>query len=404
MPLFNYSARDIQTGKDRKGLVEAATTQSAVVLLRGQDLVITSLTQKKENELTVDSIFEKFKGVSSGELFTFTREFSTMLSSGLTVTGALRILEAQTTSKYFRSVLQSITRDVEGGLALSKALEKFPKVFDTIYVNLVHSGEISGTLDKVLERLTANLEKDREFKGKLKGALIYPLIIVVMMAGVMGVMLIFVVPKLTSMFVSMGQELPLPTKIMVGLSDFLVNYWWAAIAILIGAIFGLNRFRATALGKHLIDTVIFKLPVFGPLIKMAQLAEFTRDLGLLIGSGIPIIDSLKASRASLTNELLRATIDKAVGSVGRGQTLSSIIASDPQFPMLIPQMLKVGEETGRIDKVLLEVAHYFESESDFAVKNLTAALEPIIMVVLGVGVGVMILSIITPIYKLTSSF
>jgi len=385
-------------------LVEAATLSAAVTLLRGQGLIITTLAEKQNDNWNFEALQRKIFGVSSKDLFTFTREFSTMISSGLPVAQALRILSGQTSSTYFKEVLDSILRDVEGGSTLSKALEKYPRVFSVIYISLVRSGELSGTLDKVLERLSANLEKDREFKGKVKGALIYPVIVITMMIGVMVIILIFVIPKLTEMYSSMGVDLPLPTKIMVWSSQFLVSYWWLALMLLVGVVAAFNYFKKTPFGRRQLDIISFKIPVFGNLMKISQLAEFTRDLGVLIGSGIPIIDALKSSREALQNSLLRDTIDKAVGSVGRGQPLSQIIAGDPAFPPIISQMLTVGEETGRVDKVLLDVSKYFESETDFAVKNLSTALEPIIMVVLGGGVGLLILSIITPIYKLTSSF
>ena len=404
MPTFNYFARNQETAQEHKGLVEAASLSAAATLLRNQRLIVTKLVEKKEDEWSLEVLGKKLRGVSSKDLFAFTREFSTMVSSGLPITGALRILSAQSGSSYFKEILGSIIRDVEGGIPLSKALEKYPQVFNVIYVNLVKSGELSGTLDKVLERLAANLDKERELKGKVKGALIYHIIVVLMMVGVMVVILVFVIPKLTEMYSSMGVDLPLPTKIMVWTSNFLVNDWWLATILTVSAVAGFRYYKKTAVGRRQIDVLSFKIPVFGNLMKISQLAEFTRDLGVLVGSGIPIIDALKASKESLRNSLLQDTIDKAISSVGRGQPLSQIIAGDPGFPAIIPQMLKVGEETGRVDKVLLDVSKYFESETDYAVKNLSAAIEPIIMVVLGGGVGLLILSIITPIYKLTSSF
>jgi len=404
MATYTYTAREINTGKERKGLVEASASSAAVVLLRNQNLIVTALVEKKDTKWDPNNMFKKYFGISAKDIFTFTREFSTMIASGLPVTQALRILASQTGSKYFKEILESVVRDVEGGSSLSKAFEKYPAIFGTIYLSLVRSGEVSGSLDKSMERLTANLEKSREFKGKIKGALIYPVVILIMMVAVMVVMLIFVIPKLTEMYSSMGVDLPLSTKIMIGMSNFLVADWWLVIIILVGLFFGIRYFKKTAVGKKLTSDLTFRIPVFGQLLKLSQIAEFTRNLGILVGSGIPIIDALKVSKESLQNDSLRLTIDKAISSVGRGQPLSQLIASDPNFPLLVSQMIQVGEETGRLDKVLGDVAAYFESESDFAVKNLSAALEPLIMVVLGAGVGLMIISIITPIYKITTSF
>lgn len=403
MPTFSYTAREINTAKARKGLVEAATSVAALTLLRNQGLVVSALAEKREEPFSWQNLV-KVMGVSSKDLFTFTRELATMVSSGLAVSQALRILAQQTKASYFRKVLESILHDVESGVALSKSLEKHPQVFNVIYVSLVRSGELSGTLDKVLERLAINLEKERELRGKVIGALVYPAIIVTMMLGVMIIMLIFVIPKLTDMFASMNLDLPLTTKILIWSSKFLVTYWWLVILVIVSLIALFNNVKKTPLGRRYLDTFLFKLPVFGHLLKISQLAEFTRDLGVLVASGIPIMEALKSARGALRNSLLQQTIDLAVTGVGKGQPLSQIIAADPIYPAIIPQMLSVGEETGRVDKVLLDVSRYFESETDFAVKNMSAALEPLIMVVLGAGVGLLIISIITPIYKLTSSF
>ncbi|MCX6783489.1 MAG: type II secretion system F family protein [candidate division WWE3 bacterium] len=404
MALYTYKAREISSGHERKGLVEANSQPSALTLLRNQGLLIISMTEKKE----ADDIFKfanKFFNKASGkDIYNFTRQLNTMISSGLPLVSAIRTLQGQTSSKYFKELLDSVVRDIEGGSQLSKALEKYPTSFDKLYLSLLRAGEVSGTLDKVLDRLSVNLEKSREFKGKLTGAMIYPIVIMVMMTGVVGVMMIFVMPKLGEMFTSMNVDLPITTKIMFGASHFVAGYWWAIIIAGGAFAYGFRAFKKTPFGKHFLDVLIFKLPIFGSIVKMSQLAQFTRNLGVLIGSGVPIIDSLKITKDSLSNTLLRDTIDKSIGSVGRGMPLSQIIASDSNYPKLVSQMLQVGEETGKIDKVLLDIAAYFESETDFAVKNLSSAMEPLIMVILGAGVGVLIFSIITPIYKLTTSF
>lgn len=404
MALYTYKAREISTGNERKGLVEANSQPSALTLLRNQGLLVVSMTEKKE----VDDIFKfanKFFNKASGkDVYNFTRQLSTMIGSGLPLVSAIRTLQNQATSKFFKDLLDSVVRDIEGGSQLSKALEKYPTSFDTLYLSLLRAGEISGTLDKVLIRLSENLEKSREFKGKLTGALIYPIVIVVMMTGVVAVMMIFVMPKLGEMFTSMNVDLPITTKIMFGASRFVAKDWWLVIIVGGAFAYGFKLFKNTPFGKHFLDVLMFRLPIFGSIIKMSQLAQFTRNLGVLVGSGVPIIDSLKITKDSLSNSLLRVTIDKAVNSVGRGQPLSQIIASDQNYPKLVSQMLQVGEETGKIDKVLLDIAAFFESETDFAVKNLSSAMEPLIMVILGAGVGILIFSIITPIYKLTTSF
>jgi type II secretory pathway component PulF len=301
-------------------------------------------------------------------------------------------------------MLIKISREIQGGGNLAAALSKYPMHFSTTYLALIKAGESSGTLDKVLERLADNLEKDQEFRNKVRGAMIYPAIIMIAMVVVFTLLMIVVVPRLTELYVDFGAELPLSTQILKGISDFSVRFWWL---IAIGAFFaaqGFRRWKQTVIGRHAWDGFILRLPLFGPLLKQIILVEFTRTLGMLVGAGVHILDSLNILVDSMNNIHYQESLKEIAKKVEKGFPLGALFAQYPLYPPILAQMIKVGEETGRMDESLVRLSIYFERESDHAVKGLTTAIEPIIMVVLGVGVGFMVFAIITPIYNLTSQF
>lgn len=399
--LYRYLAKD-QDGRPVTGDVESLDEASLVKILQQENLIPISITKKGGGVGSINLPFGA--GVPYAELVSFTRQLSTMVSAGLPLTDSLVILQKQTKSAHFAKILSKIVADVEGGLALSRAMEQHPKVFSTVYVRLIEAGETGGVLDKVLLKLADSMEKEKEFKSKTKGAFVYPAIVVVVMVVVVAVMMIFVIPKLTALYEEIGTELPLMTKIMIGASDFMVGFWWVVLIFIGGLIFGFRIFSKTPKGADLVSKVVLSLPVWGKMRKTIILAEFTRTLGLLIGTGIPIITALKVVRDILTNSTYRDGIDMAMKRVERGSPLHVPIAQNTAFPPIIAQMMRVGEETGKMDEVLGRLAVYFEQESENMVRNLTTAMEPIILVILGVGVGVLVLSIIMPIYNLTAQF
>jgi len=283
-------------------------------------------------------------------------------------------------------------------------MAKHPDVFDKVTVALVEAGEASGKLDLLLTQLADNLEKERDFRSKTRGALIYPAVIGIAMVAVFIIMMIFVVPRLTSLYEDIGADLPLPTKILIAISNLLVNGWWALLAVLGVGGFIAYKYLSTDKGKYRLANFTFKFPIFGKLNKESELARFSRTLGLLIGAGIPITQALEIVANAMSNVLYRDSILAAEKQVEKGVPLSVPIRADPNFDPLISQMIAVGEETGKMDEVLGKVAGFFESQAETSIKNLSTALEPIILVVLGVMVGGLVLSIITPIYNLTTQF
>lgn len=399
--LYKYLAKD-QDGKPVAGEVEALDEPTLVKILQRENLIPISITKKSGLSGGVSLSFGG--SVPYVELVGFTRQLSTMVSAGLPLTDSLVLLQKQTKNLRFAKVLSKIVADVEAGLSLSKAMEQHPKIFSVVYIRLIEAGETGGVLDRVLAKLADSLEKEKEFKSKTKGAFVYPAIVVFVMIVVVSVMMIFVIPKLTTLYEEIGTELPLMTRIMIGISDFMIGYWWLLIILVAGFIFGFRTFAKTPQGSDMVSKLVLNLPVWGKMRKTIILAEFTRTLGLLIGTGIPIITALKVVKDILTNSTYRDGIEVAMVRVERGSPLHVPLSQNPAFPPIIAQMMRVGEETGKMDEVLGRLAVYFEQESENMVRNLTTAMEPIILVVLGAGVGVLVLSIIMPIYNLTAQF
>ena len=404
MSLYRYSAKDL-SGKKFVGEVEAIDEKALVSTLQGQGLVPIEIKERNtESRIAIEKVLPKTGGVSSSEIVGFTRQLSTMISAGLPLADAFVILERQTKNKHFSRVLAEVVADVEGGTSLSQAFGKHPKIFDVIYIRLVEAGETGGVLDKVLDKLAESLEKEREFKSKTKGAFIYPAIVVVVMILVVSIMMIFVIPKLTSLYTEIGAALPLPTRVLIFASNIMRDFWWLLVMIVVVGIYSFRTFAKTPRGSMLVSHFVLRLPIWGKIRKTLVLAQFTRTLGLLIGSGIPIITALKVVADLLATPSYKEGIEFAISRVERGSPLYQPLAANPDFPPIIGQMVRVGEETGKMDEVLVRLSVYFEAESENLIRNLTTALEPVILVILGIGVGVLVLSIILPIYNLTAQF
>lgn len=397
MQQFNYTVKD-KAGITRKGLVEAVDPRAASQILHDRGYVVIKVEPKK-NDLTFG-----FGGVGIGPIANFTRQLATMISSGLPLTESLVVLQKQTENKKLQEVIQQLGDDIQGGSTFAASLSKHPKEFSVAYINIVKAGESSGTLDKVLGKLADTLEKQREFQAKVKGAFVYPAIILVAMGLVMAVILIFVIPKLSELYTQLNITLPLPTVIMIGLSNFTIRFWWLLIILGVLGSIALRRYRATEAGALVIDKLILKVPIMGKLNRDSSLTEFTRTLSSLITAGVPILEGLKIAADVATNAIHRQAVKKTISLVEKGAQLSKALGQDDVFPAIVPQMVAVGEETGKIDDVLAKVSNYFELEVDHQVKNLTASLEPIIMIVLGVMVALLVISVILPIYSLTSAF
>jgi len=401
MAFFKYKAYG-GDGKEASGLVEAATKDDAVKLLKEKQLLIVSLAETQRSP--VGGALTKIQKIKFSDVVNFTRQLSTMVTAGLSIPDALGILKVQTNNPIFSELLGDVERKIIGGGNLGDALSQYPQHFSEIYISLVRAGEASGQLDKVLGQLADTLEGEREFRNKVVGALIYPAIIVIAMVVVVIVMMVVVMPRLTDLYKDFEIELPWSTKLLIGMSNFFIKDWWLLALIIAGGVYGFNRWKKTEMGQYTIDSLILKVPVFGPLQQKTILVEFTRTLAMLLGAGIHVLDALKILKGSMNNVLFRLAIEDIGKKVEKGFPLGDMFAAHKEFPPIVSQMVKVGEETGKIDETLKKISTYFQVEVEGMIKGLTTAIEPIIMVLLGVGVGFIVISVITPIYSLTSAF
>lgn len=398
--IFSFVAKDL-SGTSRTGTVEAASKEFAIELLKNQNLVVVSIAEKQT------SILEKlleFGGVSETDVTVFTRQFATMINSGLPINKALLICHDQVENKNFKTIILEISKDIDSGTSLSGALGRFPMVFDPSYTSLVKAGESSGKLDITLQRLADSYESIRDLKSRLKSAMIYPAIVLIVMFIVIVVLIAYVIPQLTEIFSSLNQQLPWHTQLLVTLSSIFRGYWFIFITLLIGGLLFLRYFYSTEAGKSTIMRLLVRIPVFGKVLKQTETANYLRTLALLISSGIQITQALLiAAKVSSNPELVKASIE-ASGYVEKGNSLSDYLRSNPFFDPIVPSMVKIGEETGKIDELISKVADNYAQDSSYAIKGLSAALEPIILVILGISVGGIVLSVITPIYGLIGSF
>jgi type IV pilus assembly protein PilC len=401
MKRFNYKAKD-KSGNLVVGEVEALSPGAAAKLVKGRGLYVISITPKMDSPFAIIRRFRE--KITAGDVTTFTRQLSTMINAGLPITEAILILRSQSKGP-MQKVVAQILADIEAGDSFSNSLGKHPKVFSRTYIALVKSGEVGGVMDAVLLRLADNMEKQQEFSGKVKGALIYPVIIIVGMVIVSFVMMIFVIPKLTSLYTDFGATLPLPTRILMGTSSFFIRFWYIMVLLVGIGLYVLRLYAAVPEGRRKIDAMMFRIPVFGELQRQIILTELTRTLSLMVGSGVPILEALNITSEVVTNTIISDALKDAAKQIERGFPIAYSFSRHPEaFPFLLSQMVAVGEETGKMDEVLTKISHIFEVESDEKVKGLTAAIEPIVMVVLGVGVGFLVIAVILPIYNLTSQF
>ena len=399
MKRFKYKAKN-EKGELVVGEVEASTPTHAAKLIRHQGLVVISITAK--SGLSGD-IFKKFsERITSGDITTFTRQFATMISSGLPLTEALLILRSQAKGSMQKIVAQ-ILADVEEGGSLSSSMSKHSQAFSKTYIALIKSGELGGVMDEVLVRLADTMERQQEFKGKVKGALIYPIVIVFGMIGVAFVMMVFVIPRLTDLYTQFDANLPISTKILITVSNITSRFWPLMILGFGALVYGFKLYRDTPDGRRKVDDIIFKLPLIGDLQRQIVLADLTRTLSLMVGSGVSITESIEISSEVVGNTVISDALKDVNKMVEKGFPIAFSFSRHPEaFPFILSQMVAVGEETGKIDEVLEKISHVFETESDQKLKALTAAVEPAILIVLGVGVAFLVISIIMPIYDLTT--
>jgi type IV pilus assembly protein PilC len=398
MAKFQWEATS-RSGESRKGVMEASDAETVENRLRGENLTI-----KKVKKERADIVIQFGTGVVPKDLQIFTRQLATMIDAGLPLVQCLDILATQTPNKAFAKVLFSVKGSVEQGTTFSEALRKHPKVFDELFVNLVGAGEVGGILDTILNRLATYIEKAVKLKGQLKSAMFYPVGILVVALGVIAVMMIKVIPTFEAMYKDFGNaELPGPTKVVIKISHAFVNQWWVFILVIAGFFFLLSAIRRSEAGKEGIDRLLLKLPVIGPTLRKIVVARFTRTLGTLLASGVPILDAMEICGKTAGNRVVQAGILKARAKISEGHDMSGPLAETNVFPAMVVQMIGVGEQTGAMDQMLQKVADFYEEEVDTAVASMTSLIEPIMMAFLGIVVGGLIIAMYLPIFKLAGN-
>jgi len=400
MPIYVWAGKT-KRGRTLKGDLEAADERIARIQLKKRNIEVTKLKEKPKD------IFENISfmqpKITKKDIVIFTRQFSTMIDAGLPLVQGLNILAEQMENKTFRGILKQITKDVEGGATLADALGKHPKVFDTLFVNLVAAGEVGGILDTILQRLAAYIEKAEKLKGQIKGAMTYPIVVVAIAIIVIAVIMIFVIPVFQDMFASFGKALPVPTQIVVGMSNFTKGNIHYMIGGLIVFVFLFRRYARTKSGRRNLDSISLKLPVFGELIKKVAVARFTRTLGTMISSGVPILDALEITGRTAGNVIVEEVIFDARSSIAEGQTIAEPLSETDIFPGMVTQMISVGESTGALDAMLEKIADFYDDEVDATVAAMTSMLEPLLMLFLGGSIGGLVIAMYLPIFGMAAA-
>ncbi len=398
MALFAYKGRS--GGGAVAGEIEADSRPAAVTALRAKGVVATSVEERKAKAAAAAT---KIGGkVKDKDMAIYTRQFSTMVDAGLPIAQCLQILSEQSDSKVLRDVTARIATDVQGGATLAESFGKYPKTFDNLFVNMLAVGESGGVLDVVLQRLSGYIEKAAKLKGKVKSAMVYPVTIIGVACLVIIFMMVFVLPTFASMFKNMGAELPLPTKIVMWLSDMTRKYIIFMVLGFAAGVYALKRYYQTDGGSMVIDTFALKVPVIGMLIRKVAVARFTRTLGTLISSGVPILEGLLITARSAGNRVVEKAVMHARQTVTAGGTLAEPLKSSPVFPPMVVHMISVGENVGALDTMLGKIADFYDDEVDAAVTALTSLLEPMMICFLGVAVGGIVVAMYLPIFKMVT--
>ncbi len=401
MPTFAYTARD-STGKVIKETAEASSKDALLKQLRDRGLNVDSVEEEKAKATAKKKAggFRLFGGkVSMKDFSMFCRQFATMINAGVSLVRCLDVLEQQTSSARLKEIIRDLTIEIQGGATLSRSMAKYPRVFTNLAVGLVRAGEVGGVLDETLDRLAMFSEKDMELRRKVKSAMTYPVMVMIVAIGIVTFLVTFILPKFMDLFKELGMtddQFPLPTKMLMDASHFLTSKWWLAAIIGFGMVTAINRVKATKTGKRYWDMLMLKVPVFGSLNHKIAIARFARTLATLLASGVPILQAMETVAGTVDNDVISDAILLSRASIREGDTIAAPLGDSKMFPPMVVQMIAIGEETGQLDSMLTKVADFYEGEVDAALESLTAALEPVLIVFLGVVVGFIVISMFLP--------
>lgn len=399
MPVFTYI---VQTA--------TGTTQKGTITSRDKDAAFETLKQKGYHPLVVEPAKKSglggeiklpgSKGVKSKDLVIFTRQFATMIGAGVPILRSLNTMKDQTESAALKKALEQVITDVEGGASLSDALGKHPTIFSDTYVNMVRAGEAGGILDQILNRLALQVEKDSAIKSKFKGAMIYPAVVSMVAVGAVLFLMVGVIPKLAAILKDAGGELPIQTKLIMGISNILIHQWYIIIAILVVVVVLFKKYTATKSGKYRYHKLLLRVPIFGKIIMKVNVARFARTFSSLLGAGVSVIEALETTAGALTNVVVQKALNDAAIQIKNGQPIAESLGSSNVLPQIIIQMTAVGEETGQLDTVLTKVAEFYEEEVDTVINSLSSIIEPVLIVGLGTVVGIIVASVLGPIVNI----
>lgn len=400
MVTFEYTARDNKSGETIKAEVQADSVGAASKLLVAQGLFPLTIVDKNSSHTLGNLSFGNH--VKTRDLVIFTRQLATLINAGLPLVQSLRNVENQLTNKTLKTATSDIIASVEGGNTLSESLGKHPKIFNQVYVYLVAAGETSGTLDEVLLRLADQQEKDAAILRKIRNAMIYPIIVVVVLVAVIIFLLVTLLPQVASLYKSLNRTLPPLTRVLVGTSNFVIKFWYLVILFIGGGIFALITYIRTPAGREQFDKFKINVPIFGTLFRKVYMARFARTLATLLTSGIPMLEAMDVTKRAIKNTIVEDAIQRSANKVKAGKSLSSTLEAEDSFIPLVPQMIAIGEQSGAVDDMLIKVAKFYEDDVDSAINNLAVTIEPVMMVVLGVIVGLVIAAVLLPIYGLAT--
>ncbi|MDW8106891.1 MAG: type II secretion system F family protein [Armatimonadota bacterium] len=401
MPLFSYEAVDSK-GRTLKGTVEADTEQLVLSKLHEQGLHVVRIEQQRERTQLL-SRFRRAQKPKLQALVFFTRQFATMIDAGIPILRCLDILYTQTKDPALKQAIDGVRKDVKSGMALNEAMEKHPRVFSELFVNMVRAAEVAGILDQILDRLATFLEKDLEVRQKVKSAMMYPVMVLVFSFLVLVAIFTFVLPKFKEIFASMNVEMPAMTQMLFNISDFIIGYWWAIAGFVVGMVLVLRAYIRQPKGRYQYDYLKLKLPILGDLVLKLAVARFARTLGVLVSSGVPLMRTLEIVGQTSGNRVLATAIEGTRQSIREGQPLSAPFAATGLFPAMVIHMMDIGEESGRLSEMMVKIADFYEQEVDAAIKGLTSMIEPLLIIVLGGIVGFIAISIMMPMFKLVSA-
>ncbi|OFV79630.1 MAG: pilus assembly protein PilC [Acidobacteria bacterium RBG_13_68_16] len=397
MPSFEWKGRD-RAGRPQGGVLVADSKDAVLAVLRRQQIVPITVKEKGK-EIALPKLR---RGINEKTLAVFTRQFSVMIDAGLPLVQCLQIMGEQQDNKAFQRIVLQVREDVESGSSLANAMKKHPQAFNELYVNMVAAGEAGGILDTILQRLATYIEKAARLKAQVKSAMIYPIAVISIAMLVVYIILWKVIPVFGALFTSLGADLPLPTRIVVSLSKFVARYWWLIIGVVVAGVVAIRRYYATEQGRLVIDSILLKAPILGPVLRKIAVARFCRTLGTLLSAGVPILESLDITARTSGNAVIERSILEVRKAVEEGKNLAEPLKTTKQFPPMVVQMISVGEATGAMDTMLGKIAEFYEDEVDTAVAGMMKLIEPIMIFFLGVVVGGMVIAMYLPMFDLIS--